>query len=157
MPPDPPSVRALIYTPLLSNLTTLNLVATALWRSYIHTTMPELRPGWTDQRTSSPLQDIKLCKIYCQQSSSSSLQPMLVSHSLKIASDLTWKPTILVMKVLLRSSHNHRFRVFLGISIPSHSVHYCCFSTQLEYVQGIQRSNFSRSAQKEREILIRRS
>ena len=33
MPPDPPSVRALralIYTPLLSNLTTLNLVATAL-------------------------------------------------------------------------------------------------------------------------------
>ena len=53
--------------------------------------MPALRPGWTDQSTSSPLQDIKLCKISCQPSSSSSLQPMFVSHSLTIASDLTWK------------------------------------------------------------------
>ena len=53
--------------------------------------MPALRPGWTDQGTSSPLQEIKLCKISCQPLSSSSLQPMFVSHSLTIASDLTWK------------------------------------------------------------------
>lgn len=53
--------------------------------------MPALCPGWTDQTTSSPLQDIKLCKVSCQPSSSSSLQPMFVSHSLTITSDLTWK------------------------------------------------------------------
>ena len=57
----------------------------------LHASMPALRPGWTDQTTSSPLQDIKLCKVSCQPSSSSSLQPIFVSHSLTITSDLTWK------------------------------------------------------------------
>ena len=38
---------------------------------------------------SSPLEEIRLCKISSQPSSSS--QPTVVSHSLTVASDLTWK------------------------------------------------------------------
>ena len=110
----------------------------------LHASMPALRPGWTDQTTSSPLQDTKLCKVSCQPSSSSSLQPMFVSHSLTITSDLTWKAYVSGHDVTSKIMRNHRFRLILGSLIPSHSVHFCCYSTPLEYVQGIQRSNFSR-------------
>ena len=60
--------------------------------------MPVLPPGWTDQSTSSPLQDIELCKIFCLPSSSSSL-PLCVSHSLTIMSDFTWKAYVSCHKV----------------------------------------------------------
>ena len=77
--------------------------------------MPALRPGWTDQSTSSPLQDIKLCKISCQPSSCSSLPP---------SQQLTWKAYV---------SGQSRFRLFLSSLIPSH---FCCYSTLLECIQS---------------------
>lgn len=80
--PTPPRSPSLSCTHTSSLMPTLQ---------ELHTSMPALCPGWTDQTTSSPLQDIKLCKVSCQPSSSSSLQPMFVSHSLTITSDLTWK------------------------------------------------------------------
>ena len=84
--PSPTPPRSLSLSPLSCTHTSSSPTLEEL-----HTSMPALHPGWTDQSTSSPLQDIKLCKISCQPSSSSSLQPMFVSHSLTIASDLTWK------------------------------------------------------------------
>ena len=134
--------------PSLSCTHTSSLTPTLL---ELHASIPVLHPGWTDKSTTSPLQDIKLCKISCQPSSSSSLQPMFVSHSLTITSDLTWKAYISGHDVTSKTStHNHHFELFLGSSIPSHSVHFCSYSTPLEYVRGIQRSNFSTCARREK-------
>ena len=66
--------------------------------------MPVLCPGWTDQFTctSSPLEEIRLCKISIHPSSSS--QPMIMSHSLMVASDLTCKVYVYDREVISKNT-----------------------------------------------------
>ena len=54
---------------------------------HLYTSLPPLKPSWSNQ---TPLhhEEIRLCKILCQPLSSK--QPMAISHSIIIHSDLTW-------------------------------------------------------------------
>ncbi len=58
----------------------------------LHAALPALGPGWSDQTLpETPISQIRLAKIAAHdEASTASTQPLVVSHSLLVDSDLSW-------------------------------------------------------------------